>query len=169
MRSTKSADLIGHIKFLPWGQLDGCSVTRPFLSLQRVWLARLHPNMVHWRLLNLQIDMLLGGLGYCREGIRPCGIWIMTGDLNKSHPVKVRWKDAYKPTLTIELYLRVLSQMASIGQTGLHLVHRIVRPSSSKIHPKGDASMTYTMYCTKVSVPWLTRLPDKLDNFSWAL
>ena len=22
----------GHIKFLPWGQLDGCSMTRPFLS-----------------------------------------------------------------------------------------------------------------------------------------
>ena len=30
MRSTKSADLIGHIKFLPWGQLNGCSMTRPF-------------------------------------------------------------------------------------------------------------------------------------------
>ena len=27
--STKSVDLIGHITFLPWGQLDGCSVTRP--------------------------------------------------------------------------------------------------------------------------------------------
>jgi len=26
MRSTKSVDLIGHIKFLPWGQLNGCSV-----------------------------------------------------------------------------------------------------------------------------------------------
>ena len=24
----KSADLIGHIKFLPWRQLNGCSVTR---------------------------------------------------------------------------------------------------------------------------------------------
>ena len=36
----KSADLIGHIKFLAWGQLDGCSVTTPFPSLQRVWLAR---------------------------------------------------------------------------------------------------------------------------------
>ena len=32
MRSTKSVDLIGHIEFLLWGQLDGCSVTRPFLS-----------------------------------------------------------------------------------------------------------------------------------------
>ena len=39
--STKSANLIGHIKFLLWKQLDGCSVTRPFLSLERVWLARL--------------------------------------------------------------------------------------------------------------------------------
>ena len=29
---TMDADLIGHIKFLPWGQLDGCSVTRPLLS-----------------------------------------------------------------------------------------------------------------------------------------
>ena len=38
---TKSADLIGHITFLPWRQLDGCSMTRPFLSLRRVWLARL--------------------------------------------------------------------------------------------------------------------------------
>ena len=38
---TKNADLIGHSKILSWGQLDGCSVTRPFLSLQRVWLARL--------------------------------------------------------------------------------------------------------------------------------
>ena len=37
----KSADLIGHSKILSWGQLDGCSVTRPFLSLQRVWLVRL--------------------------------------------------------------------------------------------------------------------------------
>ena len=41
MRSVKSADLIGHIKFLSWQQLDSCSVTRPFLSLQGVWLARL--------------------------------------------------------------------------------------------------------------------------------
>ena len=30
------ADLIGHIKFLPWRQLDGCSVTRPFLSAKGV-------------------------------------------------------------------------------------------------------------------------------------
>ena len=37
MRSMKSIDLIGHIKFLPWWQL-GCSVT---FTLQRVWLARL--------------------------------------------------------------------------------------------------------------------------------
>ena len=36
----KSADLIGH-KFLSWRQLDDCSVTRPFLSLRRVWFARL--------------------------------------------------------------------------------------------------------------------------------
>ena len=36
MWSTKSADLIGHIKFLPWGQLNGCSVTRPFLSAKGV-------------------------------------------------------------------------------------------------------------------------------------
>ena len=28
----KSVDMIGHIKFLPWGKLDGCNVTRPFLS-----------------------------------------------------------------------------------------------------------------------------------------
>ena len=38
MRSTRSAYLIGHIKFLLWGQLDGCGVTRPFLSLRRVGL-----------------------------------------------------------------------------------------------------------------------------------
>ena len=35
-RSMKSADLIGHIKFLPWGQLNGCSVTRPFLCAKGV-------------------------------------------------------------------------------------------------------------------------------------
>ena len=40
MRSTKSTDLIGHIRFLSWGQLNGCSVVRPFLFLWRVWLAR---------------------------------------------------------------------------------------------------------------------------------
>ena len=34
MQSAKRADLIGHIKLLPWGQLNGCSMTR-------VWLARL--------------------------------------------------------------------------------------------------------------------------------
>ena len=61
MRSTKSTDLIGHIKFLPWGQLNGCNVTRPFLSLRRVdyshfqltsrsiislssWLAKISPD-----------------------------------------------------------------------------------------------------------------------------
>ena len=38
MQSTKSTDLIGQIKFLLLGQLD---VTRPFLFLRRVWLARL--------------------------------------------------------------------------------------------------------------------------------
>ena len=42
MQSTKSTDLIGHSKFLPWRQLDGCSVTRLFLSLWRVWLTRLN-------------------------------------------------------------------------------------------------------------------------------
>ena len=36
MQSRKRADLIGHIKFLPWEQLDGCSVTRPFLSAKGV-------------------------------------------------------------------------------------------------------------------------------------
>ena len=35
MRTTKSADLIGPDKFLSWRQLDGRSVTRPFLSLRR--------------------------------------------------------------------------------------------------------------------------------------
>ena len=30
MRSKNSTDLIGHIKFLPWRQLDGCSMTWPF-------------------------------------------------------------------------------------------------------------------------------------------
>ena len=60
MQSTKSADLIGYIKFLPWEQLNGCSVTRPFLSLWRVWLARLcsaslpqgHKELTFWYLLN---------------------------------------------------------------------------------------------------------------------
>ena len=36
MRSTKNVDLIGHIKFLLWRQLDGCRVTRPFLSAKGV-------------------------------------------------------------------------------------------------------------------------------------
>ena len=49
MQSTKSADLIGHSKFLLWRQLDGCSVTRPFLSLQRVQLARLQNIIMHSR------------------------------------------------------------------------------------------------------------------------
>ena len=46
MRSTKSMDLIDHVKFLLWRQLDGCSVTIPFLSLRRVWLARLEKGLV---------------------------------------------------------------------------------------------------------------------------
>ena len=36
MCSTKSADLIGHIKFVLWGQLDGYRVTRTFLSVKGV-------------------------------------------------------------------------------------------------------------------------------------
>ena len=31
---------------VPWQQLNGCSVTRPFLSLRRVWHARLLPHEV---------------------------------------------------------------------------------------------------------------------------
>ena len=51
MRSAKSVDLIGHIKFLLWGQLS--SATRPFLFLRRVWLARLAilhdvPTLYSW-------------------------------------------------------------------------------------------------------------------------
>ena len=37
---------VGYVKFLSWRQLDGCSVTRPFLSLRRVWLARLEKGLV---------------------------------------------------------------------------------------------------------------------------
>ena len=46
MGSMKNVDLVGHIKFLPSNNLMfvGCSVTRPFFSLQRVWLAR--PELV---------------------------------------------------------------------------------------------------------------------------
>ena len=36
MRSAKSMDLFGHIKFMPWRQLDGCSVTSFFLSAKGV-------------------------------------------------------------------------------------------------------------------------------------
>ena len=36
MRSTKSADVIGDSNFLMWQQLNGCSVTRPFLSVKGV-------------------------------------------------------------------------------------------------------------------------------------
>ena len=36
IRSMKSADQIGHIKFLPWGQLDGCSMTMQTLLLCEV-------------------------------------------------------------------------------------------------------------------------------------
>ena len=36
MWAMKSTDLIGHIKFLPWGQLKGCNMTRPFLSAKGV-------------------------------------------------------------------------------------------------------------------------------------
>ena len=44
MQSTKSTDLIGHTKFLPWWQLGGCCVTRPVLSAKGVWLARLNSD-----------------------------------------------------------------------------------------------------------------------------
>ena len=36
MQSTKNTDLIGDSKFLPWRQLDDCSMTRPFLSVKGV-------------------------------------------------------------------------------------------------------------------------------------
>ena len=47
MRFMTSADLIGHIKFLLWQQLDGYSVTRLSLSLRRVWLVRVDVCMVN--------------------------------------------------------------------------------------------------------------------------
>ena len=36
MRAMKSTDLIGQIKFLPWQQLEGCNMTRSFLSAKGV-------------------------------------------------------------------------------------------------------------------------------------
>ena len=42
----KSADLIGHNKFLSWRQLDGCSVTRPFLSPAKG--VACETNLVSW-------------------------------------------------------------------------------------------------------------------------
>ena len=47
MRSMMSVGLIGHIKFLPWQQLDGYSMTRHLISLRRVWLARVDVCMVN--------------------------------------------------------------------------------------------------------------------------
>ena len=46
VQSKKSTDLIGHSKFLPLRQLDGCSVTRHFLSLWRMWLAWIYSIVV---------------------------------------------------------------------------------------------------------------------------
>ena len=41
MRSSKSVDLIGPSKFLPWRQLNGHSMTRPFISVKGVaWETR---------------------------------------------------------------------------------------------------------------------------------
>ena len=36
MQSTKSVDVIGDGNFLMWQQLNGCSMTRPFLSVKGV-------------------------------------------------------------------------------------------------------------------------------------
>ena len=48
MRSTNSADLIDPDKFLSWQQLDDC-VTRPLLSLRRMWLVGLTPvQLAYW-------------------------------------------------------------------------------------------------------------------------
>ena len=50
MQSTKSADFIGHSKFLPWQQLNGCSVTRHFLSEKGVACkTRFKPWSSEWR------------------------------------------------------------------------------------------------------------------------
>ena len=44
----KSADHIGHSKFMAWRQLDHCSVTRPFLSVKGVACeTRLFPGANH--------------------------------------------------------------------------------------------------------------------------
>ena len=41
----KNADLIGHIKFLPWWQLDGCSMNRPSLSAKGVACETTHRTL----------------------------------------------------------------------------------------------------------------------------
>ena len=60
----KSTNLIGHIKFLLWRQLDGCSMTNP--SLRRVWLARLYSLVRIFSFTWLQAKQALkGGVGSC--------------------------------------------------------------------------------------------------------
>ena len=57
MCSTKSVDLIGHIKLVLWGQLDGYRVTRTFLSVkgvacktnQLLWCKFPKSNYVMWK------------------------------------------------------------------------------------------------------------------------
>ena len=63
----KSTDLIGHIKFLLWRQLNGCSMTRPFLSLRRAWLARLSFLLVLQATPSLQrLPFLPGWVWQCK-------------------------------------------------------------------------------------------------------
>ena len=60
MLSTKSTDLGVQSKILPWQKFDGCSLTRLFLSLRRVWLARLIMFITHYIIV---ISLLVGGGG----------------------------------------------------------------------------------------------------------
>ena len=57
MQSLKSADLIGHINFLSWWQLNGCSVTRPFSLCEGCGLRDYNYNMIEQGV-DLSLDYL---------------------------------------------------------------------------------------------------------------
>ena len=146
MWSTNSTDLIGHIKFLPWGQLNGCSVTRPFLSVKgvackttawdgdvNVWLRVSYNTLASLCVGGKEAIHLLNGIAIiqtwwrCRKVGR---VWyIISQDHNKELLSTVKW--------FISSCQGMISQMEKIFSKLVKQIHpysSIVTASTSEIH-----------------------------------
>ena len=137
----KSVYLIGHSKFLPWEQLnvDNGGMTRPFLFLQRMWLARLTYSQASYK---LQTELLA-----CLHGVKWLGncstntscMCVCNQSWHESNSCDIHALGQFLPTYTawatyLQLYLQpnhqhslsVCKSCSSSLAAYIHLPHVVI-------------------------------------------